>query len=79
MLDSLLTLRKGAAAWMAGFLLACVAADRVVSALTGTVVSIFLVLALGILCAFVVMSIYTLGKMALGALRRDGSDEGSAD
>jgi hypothetical protein len=76
MLDSLLTLRKGATAWMAGFFLACVAADRVVAVLTGTALSIFLVLAFGILFAFVVMCLYTLGKMALGALRRDGSDEG---
>ena len=62
MLDSLLTLTRGAAAWMAGALILCLLLDRAVSALTGNPVTIFLVFALGILLAFAVSGTYTAVK-----------------
>jgi len=61
-LDSLLTLTRGAAAWMAGALILCLLLDRAVSALTGNPVTIFLVFALGILLAFAVSGTYTAVK-----------------
>jgi hypothetical protein len=62
MLDSLLTLTKGAAAWMAGGLIVCVLMDRAVSALTGNPVSVFALFALGILLALLVAGAYTAAK-----------------
>ena len=62
MLDSLLTLTKGGALWLLGGLLVCIAADRMVSSLTGQPVTLFAILALGILVALVVCGTYTAVK-----------------
>jgi hypothetical protein len=74
-LDSLLTLKKGAAAWMAGFFLVCVIANRTVSALTGREESVFLLLALMILAAFLVTGTYTAGKWIVCAVRGRRRDD----
>lgn len=62
MLDSLLTLTKGAAVWMLVGLMVCLAADRAVSILTGNPVTIFGLLALGIALALLVSGTYTAAK-----------------
>ncbi|HEY5540665.1 MAG TPA: hypothetical protein VIL41_04330 [Coriobacteriia bacterium] len=62
MLDSLLTLTKGAAAWMAGALVVCLLMDRAISAVSGVPVSIFMLFALLILFVLVVTGAYTAGK-----------------
>ena len=71
MLDSLLTLTKGAAAWMAGFFVICVIVNRGITALTGVQEPIFLLLGFLILCAFLVMATYTAGKWAVHLLKGD--------
>jgi hypothetical protein len=62
MLDSVLTITKGAAAWMIGAILVCLLADRAVAALTGMPATIFLFMALGVLFALTVTTTYTVGK-----------------
>ena len=71
MLDSMLTLKKSTALWMVGFFMVCVLANRGVDALTGEQESIFLLLAVAILAAFVVMGLYTMGKWVLHLLQGD--------
>ena len=73
MIDSLLTLKGSTALWMAGFFVICVLANRGVDALTGTQESIFMLLAVAILAAFLVMGAYTTGKWMFHLLKGDRS------
>jgi len=73
MLDSILTLKKSTALWMAGFFVVCVLANRGVDALTGQQESIFMLLAVAILAAFLVMGAYTAGKWVFHLLKGDRS------
>jgi hypothetical protein len=72
MLDSLLTLTKAGAAWMAGIFGVALLADVAISAVTRTQEPIFLLLAVMTLVAFVLRAVYTLGKWAWHRLRGDG-------
>jgi hypothetical protein len=65
MLDSLLTLTKGEAFWMAVAFAVLVLAHWAVSFLTGVMEPVFLLGALLVPVAFLVMGAYTLGKKAL--------------
>jgi len=62
MLDSLLTLTKGAVLWMLGAIVLCLLLDRIIAVLTGLPLSFFLVLAVGIAAALLVAGTYTLAK-----------------
>jgi hypothetical protein len=61
-IDSLLTLTKGAVFWMLGAIALCLLLDRVIAVLTGLPLSFFLVLAAGIAAALLVGGTYTLAK-----------------
>lgn len=69
MLDSLLTLTRRGALWMAIFFVVCVAFDRGISAITGNTVTIFALGALMILIAFVTSAGYTFGRWAWRKMR----------
>ena len=62
MLDSLLTLTTASVYWMLGSIVLCVLLDRAVSALTGLAITIFLVIAVGIVGALLVAGTYTIIK-----------------
>jgi hypothetical protein len=66
MIDSILTLTKRGAFWLANLFVVAVAMDLGVSALIGQQEPMFLLFALGIAALFIVASIYTLGKMIIG-------------
>ena len=65
MLDSLLTLTKGAAFWMLGAIVLCLLLDRAIAILTGLPLSLFFVLAVGAGAALLVAGMYTLAKRLL--------------
>jgi len=62
MLDSLLTLTKGAVFWMLGGIVLCLLLDRAIAILTGLQLSLFFVLAAGVAGALLVAGTYTLAK-----------------
>ena len=62
MLDSLLTLTKGAVFWMLGGIVLCLVLDRAIAVLTGLQLSLFFVLAAGVAGALLVAGAYTLAK-----------------
>jgi len=62
MLDSLLTLTKGAVFWMLGAIVMCLLLDRAIAILTGLQLSLFFVLAVGVAAALLVAGTYTLAK-----------------
>jgi len=66
MIDSLLTLTKRGAFWLAILFVVAVAMDVGISALMGQQEPMFLLFALAIAALFIVASIYTLGKIIIG-------------
>ena len=73
MLDSLLTLTRAEAGWLAGAFILCVLGNRAITVMTGNEEPIFLVLAVLILVALVVTSIYTAVKWVWHRLRRSAT------
>lgn len=69
MLDSLLTLTKGGALWMAGLFVVSVLLSIGVSLLIGAQEPIFALFALFILVLFVVTGTYTLLKLLVHRIR----------
>ena len=69
MLDSLLTLTKSGAMWMAILFAVSVLMTFGISALTGNQEPLFALLALFILATFVVTGTYTLGKLIVHKFR----------
>ena len=65
MIDSLLTLTKRGAFWLAILFVVAVAMDIGVSALLGQQEPMFLLFALAIAALFIVAGIYTLAKMLI--------------
>jgi hypothetical protein len=61
-LDSLLTLSKGAVFWMLGAIVLLILMDRAVALATGLPITMFLVLAAGVAAALVVSGTYTIVK-----------------
>ena len=72
MLDSLFTLTKGGAMWMAILFAVSVLMTFGITALTGNQEPLFALLALFILATFVVTGIYTLGKLIVHKVRGPG-------
>jgi 4-amino-4-deoxy-L-arabinose transferase-like glycosyltransferase len=62
MLDSLLTLTKGAVFWMLGAIVTLLLLDRAIAILTGLQLSLFFVLAVGVAGALLIAGTYTLAK-----------------
>jgi hypothetical protein len=62
-LDSLLTLTKGAVFWMLGGIVLCIALDRAVAMASGLPVTMFLVLAAAILGFLAISGMYTIMKL----------------
>jgi len=68
-LDSLFTITWRALGWLALFFFVCLAADRLLAAISNLPGTLFLVLALAILAFSVFASIYTVGKWVIHKLR----------
>jgi putative Mn2+ efflux pump MntP len=69
MIDSMLTLTKRGAFWMAILFAVAVVLDIGVSALVGQQEALFLLLALAIAALFLVAAAYTLGKKVIGLFK----------
>ena len=70
MLDSLLTMTKRGAFWLAVFFLVSTAMHFGISAMVGMPEAIFLLISLALLAAFVISGLYTLGKTIMQRNRR---------
>jgi hypothetical protein len=70
MIDSLLTLTKRGAFWLALLFVITIAMSVGVSAIVGQQEPIFLLFALAIGALFLVAGVYTLGKKVLGIFTR---------
>jgi uncharacterized RDD family membrane protein YckC len=69
MIDSMLTLTKRGAFWLAIFFVAAVVMDLGISALVGHQEPMFALFALAIGLIFIVAGTYTLGKKIVGLIR----------
>ena len=69
MIDSILTLTKRGAFWMAILFAVSVVLDIGVSALVGQQEPLFLLFALAIAALFLVAAVYTLSKKVIGLFR----------
>ena len=78
MIDSLLTLTKRGAFWLAILFVVAVAMDVGVSALLGQQEPMFLLFAFAIAALFIVASIYTLGKLVVGRFTRKSDKDPQA-
>jgi uncharacterized membrane protein len=74
MIDSMLTLTRRGAFWMATFFVVSVLLDVGISALVGQQEPMFLLFAAAILALFIVTATYTLAKKLIALVRR-GSDK----
>jgi hypothetical protein len=72
MLDSVFTLTKGEAGWLAVFFVFFVGADRVLAALLNLPVTMFMLFAMMIAAFFIVACVYTASKWALHKVLRRG-------
>jgi uncharacterized membrane protein len=75
MIDSLLTLTKRGAFWLAILFVIAVAMDIGISALLGQQEPMFLLFALAIAALFIVAGIYTLAKMIIGRFTREADED----
>jgi hypothetical protein len=71
MIDSMLTLTKRGAFWLAVFFVVAVVMDVGISALVGHQEPMFALFALAIAAIFLVAGTYTLGKKVVGLFRHN--------